>query len=265
MPRWAYRSDVQITWLAPVSWGRGLAARTTAPAAALIIGGLGTLAVFLVSLPMGFLAKSLEDSVDWPAFRWIHPRVHDSPFTSAMNLLTKMGNIFEIRVICVVGALLLGLAWRRRFYIPPIVILSTFLLEKFSQKLLAKIVDRGHPPTTLGTFPSGGCARLLTIYGVMLFLGLLVMPTLARKWKFTAWTVLTVAAWLEAFSRTYLSKHWLTDAVAGLIFGALLLLVVISATAALTRTVVPFRADHSGTEPDGLKVIPSGSVGHADQ
>jgi hypothetical protein len=236
---WAYRAEIRVPWLQPVAWSRELAHRIPVVPAALLIGLAGTQAAFLVGLPVGWAASGLEDSVDWPVFRWVHGTVHGGAFTDLMNAATKMGNIFEIRLWCVIGAVALGLAWRKYFYIPPIVILSTFILEKFGQKALATSIDRGHPPTTLGTYPSGGCARLLCTVGVMIFLALLLVPNLTRRLRFTTWTIFAGLVWMEAFSRTYLSKHWTTDAAGGVIFGVLLLLAVVGATAALTRNVAP--------------------------
>ena len=235
-----YRRPAVVGWISPARWGRELADRTNPILAALLIALAGTQAVFLIGLPMGWAAKAVEAPFDHPTFRWVYRNAYDDGmFAGAMKVLTKMGNIHEIRIACVIFSLALGLAWRRRFYIPPIVVLSTFILEKFSQKGLGKIIDRGHPPTTLGTYPSGGCGRLLSIYGVMIFLGLLLVPHLQRRWRIAIWSVFALAAWAEGFSRLYLSKHWVTDVIGGLIFGALLLLTVISATAALTRRLVP--------------------------
>ena len=248
------------SWLRPVAWSHSLASRVGAIFAASLIAVVGAVLVFVACLPLGLLAKRLKSGVDWPAFRWINPKVHHSAFTSANELLTKMGNPFEVRVACVVAAVGLGVAWRRRFYVPIIVILLAFLLEKFGQSGLAKIVDRGHPPTTLGTFPSGGCARLISLYGVMIFLGLALAPTLARRWRILLWTTLALAAWFEAFSRVYLSKHWVTDAAAGLIFGTFLLFVMVAATAAFTQYLPSDADSHAVT---GRRTARVASVGSA--
>jgi hypothetical protein len=252
-------------WLRPVGWAHDLADRIPPVVAGLLIALAGTQAVFLLGLPMGWGAAALEHRVDEPAFRWIYRNaIDDSFFTHVMNVLTKMGNIHQIRIACVVGALALGLAWRRRFYIPPLVILATFILEKFAQKGLGKIIDRGHPPTTLGTYPSGGVGRLMSIYGVMIFLALLLVPHLARKWKFAAWTALALAAWTEAYSRAYLSKHWLTDAVTGLVFGGLLMIAVVAGTAALTRRIVPVYGSDDEPAPAQPRVSPNGRHAHSE-
>jgi hypothetical protein len=33
-----------------------------------------------------------------------------------------------------------------------------------------RVVRRGHPPTTFGTYPRGGCARVLIVDGLILFM-----------------------------------------------------------------------------------------------
>jgi membrane-associated phospholipid phosphatase len=231
----AYASDWQLNWFRPVAWSHRLASRIGAIRATAIIVLAGAVFTFVACLPLGLLAKQLEPAVDRPVFQWIYPRAHHAAFTSANELLTKMGNHSQVRVVCVVAALALAVAWRRRFFVPVIVIATAFFLEKLGQSLLARIVDRGHPPTTLGTFPSGGCAKVVSLYGVIIFLVLASAPTLARRWRILMWTMLALAAWVEAFSRVYLSKHWLTDAVAGLVYGTFLLLVMVAATAAFTQ------------------------------
>ncbi len=55
-------------------------------------------------------------------------------------------------------------------WIPPLALVATYGTEKYIQTALSRVVDRGHPPTTLGTYPSGGCARLLAVWGVSLVL-----------------------------------------------------------------------------------------------
>jgi membrane-associated phospholipid phosphatase len=230
-----HASNRQPISFRPIAWSHRLASRIGAIRAAAMIAVTGALLTFVACLPLGLLAKRLEAAIDRPTFRWIYPKVHHSAFTSANELLTKMGNHSQVRLVCAVAAIALAVAWRRYFFVPVVVIASTFLLEKFGQKLLAVVVDRGHPPTSLGTFPSGGCARVVSLYGVIIFLVLASVPTLARRWRILMWTALALAAWLEAFSRVYLSKHWLTDAVAGLVYGTLLLLVMVGATAALTQ------------------------------
>ena len=79
------------------------------------------------------------------------------------------------------------------------VLLVTFFVEKFSQAALKAVVDRGHPPTAHGSFPSGGCARLITVFGIIFYLALLTWPAISRRWRVTGWTVIAALAFIEGF------------------------------------------------------------------
>jgi membrane-associated phospholipid phosphatase len=133
-----------------------------------------------------------------------------------------------------------------------VLILSVLLVEKYQQSMLATIVDRGHPPTTLGTYPSGGCARLISIYGVILFL-VLELTRAGRRTRTLTWTLLWTAAFIEGYSRWYLNKHWVTDVLGGWFYGGLLLAVAVFAGRALvgrreaTAAVAEARAETVGS------------------
>jgi hypothetical protein len=198
----------------------------TATAGIVLVGGSAL--VWLVCWPLGFLAHHLEDAVDWPVFRWQQAhQVHW--WTSVNNVLTLMGNRPETKTLCVVAGVGLAVVWRHgRWWIPPSVIAAAFVVEKYAQKWLALAVHRGHPPTTLGTYPSGGCARLIAIVGTIVFLVLVTWEP-RRRVRVAAWTVFTGAVLVEGYTRIYLLKHWATDVYGGWLFG-LLLLVVLCAT-----------------------------------
>ena len=198
--------------------------------AALAVLAAGSAATFAIGWPAGRLAHALEDPLDWPMFRWASDQMEPGTWTSVQDVLTQMGNRPEIKAVAVVAAVVLAVAWRRRWWMPVVLIAAAFFVEKYVQAGLARVVDRGHPPTTMGTYPSGGCARLISIYGTILFLAL-------RTWRPTPvvqgvlWTLLAEAAWLEGYARTYRLEHWFTDVLGGWLVGALLL-VVFTATAA---------------------------------
>jgi hypothetical protein len=99
---------------------------------------------------------------------------------------------------------ILGMLWRRHWWVPAGVLTTSYAAEKSLQDILGKVVDRGHPPTGLGTYPSGGCARLIAVYGVVWLLVLLPSrghPRPRRRIVGAGWMVLGVAAAMEGFSR----------------------------------------------------------------
>lgn len=202
--------------------------------AALAVGAAATALTFAVGWPLGRLAHAVQSAVDVPVFDWFRDRSRTDTFSSAQDLLTQMGNRPEIKVIAVIAAIVLAVSWRRRWWVPVVVLLAAFFVEKYVQTGLARVVLRGHPPTTHGTYPSGGCARLISMYGTILFLAL-------RTWRpapwlrGVLWTLLAEAAWMEGFARTYRLEHWFTDVVGGWIIGALLLGVFVATAATLAH------------------------------
>lgn len=226
----------------PVQWGAAAAHRFGRVGGTLLVLVVGYAITVAVGLGLGFLAKNLQSSVDVPVFHWVHSRVSGgSEFTTANAKLTYLGNNPITQLAAFVSAIVLGFAYRRRWWLPVGALALALLGEKYAQKFLGHVVDRGHPPTTLGTYPSGGVGRVLAIYGTVVILVLLLQPQLSRAWRAGLWTGVATAAVVEAYTRVYLSKHWFTDAAFGLVFGALLLL----------TTAAAVRAAAGRTEPAG--------------
>jgi hypothetical protein len=241
----------------PQAWGEAAAGRFGRVPGAALVFVVGMAATAVVSLGFGFLAKAIEHSVDRPVFNWVFPRVQDTvfdylpnKFTEAQDKLTMMGSNANTQLVGVFAAIILAFAYRRRWWLPPIAIGVVYAGEKYLQRFLAKVVDRGHPPTTAGTFPSGGVGRILAVYGTIVILVILLQPRLSRGWRAGLWTGLVTAACVESFTRVYLSKHWLTDAVFGLPFGAMLLLTNVAAVCALAAVgSAPPPADRAEPAP----------------
>jgi hypothetical protein len=226
--------------------------------AALGVGAALAALTFAVGWPLGRLAHALEEAVDVPVFDWFVARQESGAFDSLQDVLTQMGNRPEIKVVAVAAAVVFAVAWRRRWWVPVLVLLAAFVVEKYVQAGLARVVDRGHPPTTNGTWPSGGCARLISMYGTVLWLTF-------RTWRVapwmrgTLWTLLAVAAWMEGFARTYRLEHWVTDVVGGWVVGVLLLgaFVATAATLASPRTPTPGPSteDADGRRPEAVQPV----------
>ena len=220
--------------------GDGLADSLGRVPAAFGVAGALSAVVVAVCWPLGWLAGKSESGVDHPVFRWV-PHHQTSAMTSLMKVATLMGNRFEIKIVMAVACVGFALLLRQRAVLPVLAIVGSFVLERYTQKILSLVVHRGHPPTTLGTYPSGGCGRLIAIYGLIVFLVLHFWRP-GRRVVLAAWSLLAVAGWVEGYSRIYLEKHWATDVVGGWIFGALLL-------GALVGTVWVLLGVRQGTAP----------------
>jgi membrane-associated phospholipid phosphatase len=198
-------------------------------AVAVLIGG--SAAAVIVMWPLGRIVRRYQPNIDVPIFNWTFKHFRQTGSFHHLNaVLTHMGNRPEIKPISIVAAIVLGALWAKRgFWIPTLVLAATFGFEKFGASALGKVVDRGHPPTSHGTFPSGGCARLIMTYGIIFYLVLLTWPAIGRRWRVLGWTVIGILAFVEGFTRVFLFKHWFTDVLAGWLYGVLMLLAMISA------------------------------------
>lgn len=206
-----------------------------ASAIALLLAGWA--AIVVVMWPLGELAQALQPSIDVPVFEWMQARISPDDVWSRINAtVTNIGDPPEMRItILVAGIVLAILWWRKGWWIPPLVLFVTYQSEAFLQRLLSVVVDRDPPPTGVGTFPSGGSARVLAVYGIIFFLVILMWPSISRRWQVVGWTTVGALAVTEGYTRIYLGHHYLTDVPAGWTFGLLLLLVIMAGTSVLVR------------------------------
>ncbi|HEX6468675.1 MAG TPA: phosphatase PAP2 family protein [Streptosporangiaceae bacterium] len=205
----------------------------------LMLCGAGLALSVAVLWPLGRAALRLEAAWDRPVFDWFRDHQAGAGWHRLMETLTQMGNRFVIYWITVAVAVGLALlAPRGRRWAPPALAVLAVLIEQVVRVGLLKVVDRGHPPTSLGTWPSGGVGRIIAIYGFLLFLFFWCarrrFPRLAtRPLALAAGWLLAVMSVVEGYTRVYLLKHWLTDVLGGYVFGVLLLAVFVYAAGAL--------------------------------
>jgi membrane-associated phospholipid phosphatase len=178
--------------------------------------------VLVVFWPLGLLAHGLEEAVDEPVLTWVGTRLNPD-FEAFNQFYTALGDRLPLKWVTVVGALIFAALWRGRFWIPLLAIPAAFVVEQYVQTAVSGLVDRGHPPTGLGTYPSGGVARVVMTFGALALFAVLTWR-LARRWQVALGTVVLVLATYEGYSRIYVQKHWLTDVLFGLLFGPALFL-----------------------------------------
>lgn len=209
--------------------------------AAIAIGLAGLAVVVAVCWPAGGIAARLEVPLDRPFFDWSQQVLDtQSAMASISRLLTQMGDAYPVVAVVTICSVVLAILWRRRgWWVPPALLFAALAAELILQTLLKQIVNRGHPPTALGTYPSGGTARLIDVGGVLVFLVLLTWPRLAPRVRAALWLAVALVAATEAFTRTYLLQHWLSDVFGGALFGALLLAAMLAAASALVSRPEP--------------------------
>lgn len=199
---------------------------------AVIVVLAGWAAVIVVCWFAGELAQALEGSVDRPMFDWFRSRQLDGGWSQAWGHITNIGAPHITGYVAAVGSVVLAIAWRLRglrWWLPGVTLWTGIVLVRYAQFILKDVVDRGHPPTTLGTYPSGGCARVVVVYGLLIFFAVLwLRPKGPGLWiAGTALTAFLVS--VQGYARTYNLEHWFTDVVGGTLFGILVIAVMISA------------------------------------
>ena len=158
-----------------------------------------------------------------------------------MRVLTEMSNNRQTQVVAAFFMVALTVVWffhRRGLVVlaPAVLILAAYEIEHQLQHILKLLAHRTGPtPAGVGAFPSGGCARIISVYGLILYLVLRRLGKTRGKTAIIAWTLLAAASFTEAYSRLYLGKHWISDIVGGVVFGILLLFVLIAAAQMLDR------------------------------
>ncbi|MET0416738.1 MAG: phosphatase PAP2 family protein [Actinoplanes sp.] len=192
------------------------------PLAALAVVFAWSAAVIAVFWPIGVLMHSLENVVDWPVLAWVTGR-RNPDFEEFNWFYTYLGDREPLKWVTGVGAVIFAVLWRKRFWIPLVAILAQFPLEQYVQAIVSGMVNRGHPPTGLGSYPSGGIARIIMTFGAIALFAALTRR-LSRRWHVALGTFVLLLATYEGYSRIYTQKHWLTDVVSGLLFGPALFL-----------------------------------------
>jgi membrane-associated phospholipid phosphatase len=193
----------------------------------LLILAVGALAVYALTALLGVLVVHTGLSIDKPIYHWmIHHRVHS--MASVMNRLTKIGNTWTTWGAAAAAAVCLAAFYRRQKWLPPVVLAAAIFIDHFLTLALRHTFHRlGPPDSPLGTFPSGGCDRILVFYGLIAYL---IWREVSGTRRTAIWSAGVVAAlaFTEGYSRGYLTLHWFTDIISGLIYGTLILAVFIA-------------------------------------
>src|ERR1022692_1475858 len=161
-------------------------------------------------------------AIDEPIFRWTNSH-QVKKWGAVMERLGKVGNPWTTWGAAGTAAVCLGMSWRKQKWLAPAAPGATIVVDHYATLALRRKFNRLGPPTSpLGTYPSGGCDRVVLIYG-------LIANMLWREFsgsyrgKVMAVGSGAALAFNEAYSREDLSQPWFTDIISGLFYGAVLL------------------------------------------
>lgn len=188
----------------------------------------GALLVYGLMALLGLLVVHGGPTIDKPIEHWtvVH-RMHS--WAAVQNRLTKIGDTWTTWGAAVAAAVCLAVTWRRNRWLPPLALGAAIVVDHFTTLYIRHTFERPGPPgSPHGTFPSGGCDRIILFYGLIAFL---LWYEFSRQRRAGIWAAGAVAvlAFAEGYSRGYLTLHWFTDILSGWIYGSLLLLVFVIA------------------------------------
>lgn len=187
-----------------------------------LVAGAGGAAAYKVMELLGPAVINHGPAIDEPIREWtVSHQV--KRWADVMERLTKLGNTWTTWGATAAAATTLAVAWPRRKWLPPAALGAAVLVDKYATLALRHRFGRlGPPGSPGGTYPSGGVDRVVFFYGLIAYL---LWREFSGSRQGKAWAIGAVAAlsFNEAYSREYLSKHWFSDILSGLVYGAVLL------------------------------------------
>ena len=111
-----------------------------------------------------------------PVHRQAHLHVDDPPpgarvEGASMDRVTKMGNTWTTWGAAAAAAVCLAAFYRRQKWLPPVVLAAAVFIDHYLTLALRHTFHRlGPPDSPLGTYPSGGCDRVILFYGLIAYL-----------------------------------------------------------------------------------------------
>lgn len=189
---------------------------------------VGAVAVYAVMCLLGVVVVHAGPHIDKPIYTWmLHHRVH--AWKSVMKRLTKVGNTWTTWGAAAAAAVCLAAFYRRDRWLPPVALGAAIVIDHYLTLALRHTFHRVGPPGSLGgTFPSGGCDRIFVFYGLIAYL---IWREVSGTRRAAIWSAGVVCAlgFSEGYTRAYLTLHWFSDIISGIIYGILILAVFIAA------------------------------------
>jgi membrane-associated phospholipid phosphatase len=254
--RWGHFTGRWTAWspvAASLGWYRRL--RSTLTDA---MGRATTFVVLILAAipPVVFIVWVLgEIGVHRPVRRWnislfnwfVRQKVHTPSLVHPMHLVSKLAEWPETFTVAGLAGLVFVFMARRNRWLPPVLVALSVVLARYTQKVSGALIHERHPPTSLGTYPSGGATRVLAVYGFIVFLFLILRRGRGRQLGAVLWTGIALLAWLVGFARVYLLLHWPVDIPGGWALGGLLLATQVGATNVFVRSAT--------FEPSGVDAL----------
>jgi membrane-associated phospholipid phosphatase len=220
----------------------------------------GVVAYGIMSL-LGPTVLNRGPVIDEPIVRWTSTH-QVRPWAAVIERFDKIGHTWTTWSAAGTAAACLGMSYRTKRWLPPAALGAAVLVDKYTTIALRRRFGRPGPPGSPGgTYPSGGCDRVVFFYGLIAHL-LWREYSGSRSGKVWAAGAVTALAFNQVYSRQYLSKHWFTDIISGTLYGAVLLAPFVVAVDSIAAPVRPVERDHgpdrelAGDSPSVTPITP---------
>jgi membrane protein DedA with SNARE-associated domain/membrane-associated phospholipid phosphatase len=184
---------------------------------AVVVTALIASATLLVRLASGDAVANTDLSV-----YNLMKEMRNAPADQIMLVLTMLGDALVMTVLAV--TIILWLVWRKSYRAA-----AAATIAMLAGKLFVPIMKYGlqrprpielpYDGAELFSFPSGHATMAAVIFGV---LAVLVSHAMGRWGRAAVYAVCGSAITAIAYSRIYLGAHWMSDVLAGLLFGTII-------------------------------------------
>ncbi len=221
--------------------------------AAIIFTGLLALANFGFRAASGDTISNIDVSV-----ANLMRETRNAPADELMTVITMMGD--TVVMLALSAAIIGWLIWHKAYraaYAAAIAIIAAKLFEmaiKFGIQR-ARPSELAYSGVEVFSFPSAHATMSAVIFGV---LAVLVSHSMGRWGRAIVYAVCAVLVVLIGFSRVYLGAHWLSDVLAGMVFGAIMM----AAFGVAIEAIPPRRIKPLGLFATALGVFLLASVAH---
>jgi membrane-associated phospholipid phosphatase len=159
--------------------------------------------------------------IDVPIMEWTSTHQVE-PWAVVLERLNKVPNTWTTWGACGAAAACLAAGRPAGKWLPPSVLGAAIVVDHYVTLALRHKFHRPGPPASpLGTYPSGGCDRVVLFYGLIANLVWREFSG-SQRGRAMALGATSLLAFNAAYCRQYLSKHWFTDVITGLVYGAML-------------------------------------------
>jgi undecaprenyl-diphosphatase len=177
-----------------------------------------SLLLFISTMILVLNHTNFIKSIDSNTALWINS-IHFPALNDFMLSITKVGNVYESFLIFIVFSILLIVKRKKiSFYIFTVSTVLGVILPEIIKNLTERIRPIGFAFQESGfSFPSGH-ATISTILLISSFI--LIAPTIKNNLSRIIFLVVSTIVFVSvAFSRIYLSVHFTSDVIAGILLG----------------------------------------------